>query len=150
MALTEKIPSIMQTWTPETVAELTGVPYRTLMRWLKSGHVQASVAPPRGERKQVLLSLRDVLEACVAATLRRTGHSMEYIGSLLAQLRRDGASLEDIYLIVVDGDLVSVYGSPTDATRLFEEPGQKVILPVAHWRELAQQVAYPKEQVIVA
>jgi hypothetical protein len=140
----------MEAWTPESVADLTQIPYRTLMRWLKTGCVQASLAPPRGERKQVLLSLEDVLEVCVAATLRRTGHSMDYVVSLLRQLRADGASLVDVYLIVVDDELVSIYRSAREAAKLFGEPGQKILLPVAHWRELAQRVAYPKDQVIVA
>ncbi len=150
MALRENTVTAMEAWTPDSVADMIQIPYRTLMRWLKTGCVQASVAPPRGERKQVLLSLEDVLEVCVAATLRRTGHSMEYVMSLLRQLREDGASLLDVYLIVVDEDLVSVYRSGREAARLFAEPGQKILLPVAHWRELAQRTEHAKDQVIVA
>ena len=150
MALRENANLTMQAWTPEAVATLIQIPYRTLMRWLKTGAIAASVAPPRGERKQVLLGLGDVLEVCVAATLRRTGQPMEYVVSLLRQLRQDEVSLEDVYLITVDDSVVSVYRSAREAAKLFDEPGQKILLPVAHWRELAQRIAYEKDQVIVA
>jgi hypothetical protein len=150
VALRENGTHIMQAWTPETVASLIQIPYRTLMRWLKTGCVEASVAPPRGERKQVLLGLEDVLEVCVVATLRRTGQSMEYVLSLLRQLRADGVALTDVYLITVDDEIVSVYRSAGEASKLFDEPGQKIILPVAHWRALAQGALHEEGQVIVA
>ena len=56
-------------YTASQVVELTGVPYRTLMRWAEEGVIEIE-KPPAGRGKQVLFNEKDVREIRILGKLR--------------------------------------------------------------------------------
>lgn len=92
-------------WKADRVAELLGVPYRTLMSWIEKGIFRpASYTGRRGA--PVLFSLKDVRELFVYSTLRQHFSPRE-IGGMMHALREAGHNpFSTGHFIVVKDDLV--------------------------------------------
>ena len=70
--------------------------YVKLMRWIRTGPLRATIAPPRGAGRghDVWLSLDDSIEAFVLIALRREGAPLQRLRRVVAFMRRnnlDGA-----------------------------------------------------------
>lgn len=70
-------------WTLPEVASASGVPYRTLHSWLRSGLVTASVRDDGGSGNATLFSDDDLLRAAILGALRPylTREGLALIGS---------------------------------------------------------------------
>jgi DNA-binding transcriptional MerR regulator len=128
-------------WGVGETAHLVGVERRTLALWLQRGIVKASVAPPRGRREEIRLSLDDVLEISLVAFLRQERVSMQQVRGIVERLRAEGQRLSDFELLVVtgEGEVIGFRGR-LSAMTLAKHPGQALLLPVAHWRQQAERV----------
>ncbi len=65
-------------------------PQPSLDRWVRSGLVQASIAPPRGRRYTIILSRDDAIEAATLVYLRRAGITFQRLRRVVSILRSRG------------------------------------------------------------
>lgn len=89
------------------VAQIAGVPYRTVARWADTGLTPASV-PARGTGSRRLFSFRDALRVIVASRLRSQGVDVRTIKRATEQLAREWEQrdpLADSALVAIDGRL---------------------------------------------
>jgi DNA-binding transcriptional MerR regulator len=89
------------------VQTATGVTYRQLDYWARTGVVAPSVRAARGSGSQRLYSFSDIVSVKIVKRLLDTGISLQNVRKAIAVLaERDVDSLSDVTLI---GDGVSVY-----------------------------------------
>lgn len=80
----------MQTYTPEQAAQLTGVPYRTLHRWITDGLIRPKYRRANIRKRDIELTTKDVREISILCALRRGGLSMQTLRDVLDYLRSIG------------------------------------------------------------
>ncbi|MFQ5796279.1 MAG: MerR family transcriptional regulator [Candidatus Bipolaricaulia bacterium] len=78
----------MELYSTKTVAEKAGVPYRTMMRWVKDGLITPYVYPG-GSGRPALFSKKEFREVIILARLREF-LSMQKLKEALAHLRSLG------------------------------------------------------------
>jgi len=121
----------MTTYLGREVAEIHGIPYRTLMRWAEDGLLNP-VGARRGHRYPATWHETDVREASVLAGLRRAGFSLQRLREAVDYLRSIGHNpmSSGAFLVVRTSE-----GHPADvikfcdtgeAIALLRRPGQLV------------------------
>ena len=79
----------MATYNSTEAAQIAGVPYPTLMRWVEQGLIRPQSWPGK-QRGEVEWSDKNVREASILGALRKCGFSMQKLRDILAYLRRLG------------------------------------------------------------
>lgn len=116
----------MLSWNVRQVAQIIGVPYRTLRRWIvNDGLVTLRLHTQPMANERLMLLQEDVEELWAIASLRNDGVSMQRVKRVLVSLA--GIRLSDFRAIVVQGhDVIGIpFGEPTFPYRLTD--GQIVI-----------------------
>jgi len=123
----------MELYTTQQVAEQTGVHYRTLMRWIEQGLIQAAVEGRRGQ--QTLLSKKGFREVAILAKLREF-LSLQQLRQALDFLRCQGHNpLSSGDFVVVrdirgDRSLLKICDQGEMIELLENHPGQLRLFPV--------------------
>jgi len=128
-------------YTAYEVSKITGVPYRTLMRWAEEGIVEIE-KPPAGRGKQVLFNEKDVREIRILGNLRGRV-SFQKLRRIRDYLRHLGFNpfSKGKFLVVGEGeeveDLVMICDRE-EAFSLLKVPGQLyLIVPLGEGEEVS-------------
>lgn len=78
------------TYTSKQVAEMIGVPYRTIMHWVTDGLIRPAFEQGIERRKKIRFSAKDVREASILAGLRANRLSLQQVRESLSYLRSIG------------------------------------------------------------
>ncbi|MHB1000076.1 MAG: helix-turn-helix domain-containing protein [Armatimonadota bacterium] len=120
------IPAGFMGFTPAQAAKFTGLTFRTVDNWDRTGLIIPSLHQSRGRGITRAYSFPDLVALRVAAELRSSGITVQSVRKVIDYLKqRDGAiSPLSSTLIVTDG--VDVYEPRTDdeLLSLLKEPGQ--------------------------
>ena len=117
----------------DEVADLVGIPYRSLMRWVQGGILNPEGAR-RGHRKETTWHPEDLREASVLVALRRAGFSMQKLRRALDWLRSAGhnpMSTGDFIAVRLGNgehpsELIKICDTG-EAMTLIQQPGQLVM-----------------------
>jgi DNA-binding transcriptional MerR regulator len=111
---------------------LSGVAFKRLDYWARSGFVPPSVrAPEAGYRARRRYSFRDVVELTVVRKLRDVGFSLQALRRIKKLLRRDyHAPFADAWLISDGHDVFELRKKQADIISVLHHPGQSC-LPLA-------------------
>ena len=90
-----------------TACKASGITYRQLDYWARTGLVEPSVRPATGSGTQRLYSFRDILVLKVVKRLLDTGVSLQQIRVAVGHLRERG--VDDLAQITLMSDGASVY-----------------------------------------
>lgn len=121
-------------YTGYQVAELVGVPYRSLMRWVEAGLLNPEGAR-RGHRNPATWHDKDLHEASVLAACRLIGFSMQKMRKVMTYLKSVGqnplSSGEFVCLYTGDGEPAELikFCESGEVLALVRKPGQ-VVLPL--------------------
>ena len=131
-----------------TACRVTGITYRQLDYWARTGLVEPSVRSATGSGTQRLYSFRDMLVLKVVKRLLDTGVSLQQIRAAVTHLRERG--VDDLSKITLMSDGASVYEcmSPDEVIDLVQG-GQGVFgIAVGRvWREVEGTLAeLPQER----
>jgi DNA-binding transcriptional MerR regulator len=125
-----------------TACKASGITYRQLDYWARTGLVEPSVRSATGSGTQRLYSFRDILVLKVVKRLLDTGVSLHQIRSAVGHLRQRG--VEDLAQITLMSDGASVYEC-TSADEVIDlvQGGQGVFgIAVGRvWREVEGSLA---------
>lgn len=91
----------------QTVCKITGVTYRQLDYWTRSGLITASITAAAGYGSKRLYSFRDLLEVKIITKLLDVGLSLQKVRTAVEQLRTLGNEELSAATLFCDG--VSVY-----------------------------------------
>jgi DNA-binding transcriptional MerR regulator len=111
------------------VAKHSGVNYKTLHYWSKTGFLEPSIAEASGTGSRREYSFGDLVAARVAFRLRRAGVSLQGLRRVVSHLRGLGVDrpLTSSYLVAdVTGEVFMVDGDAAVAT--LRAPGQQSFL----------------------
>lgn len=140
----------MDGFSAKQTEHLTGVAYRTLDHWAKTGLIVPEVAQAEGTGSKRLWSFANLIELRTARILRDAGVSVQALRKVVAHLRqRDGRTtpLAGTFLVAVGNDVVEVQGD--DLVSLLRQPGQvalRLVLDVGHVvTELRREAAQLQE-----
>lgn len=119
----------MKTYLAAQVADMVGVPYRTLMDWV--AHELLNPLNARsGQRIQTAWRPKDVREASVLANLRRAGFSLQNIKRACAGWERRGMPDGDFVVFRIgkgEPDDVMMFCDEDEARRQLGNPGRLVM-----------------------
>ena len=121
----------MTTYLAREVAEIHGLPYRTLMHWVEGGLLNPEGAR-RGHRYATTWHEKDLREASVLAGLRRAGFSLQRLGEAVDYLRSIGhnpmSTGEFLVVRTVEGEPADVikFCDTGEVIALLRRPGQLV------------------------
>jgi len=111
-------------------AEVTGIPYRTLDHWARTGLVTPSISEARGAGRSRLYSFTDLVALRIARELREKGISIRSLKEVVKRLRT--ISLENPlagpHLLVIGKD-VAIVKSPSEIESILLKPGQLYLTP---------------------
>lgn len=93
-------------YSTKDVCGVTGVTYRQLDYWTRTGLVGASAIPARGSGNRRRYEFRDVLEVKIVSRLLQAGLSLQKARFALEQLRRLGATEFTQAVLICDGESV--------------------------------------------
>jgi DNA-binding transcriptional MerR regulator len=118
------VTELRRSYTAGEASRASGVPYRTLDSWAKSGFVEPSILEARGSGSLRLYSFHDLVALRVARFMRESGISLLALRRVIAYLRaRDpGASLANTFLVTDGSDVYEVCGDVAVSTLL--QPNQ--------------------------
>lgn len=129
-------PGELRSFAAGDAARLTGVRYRTLDYWARSGFLQPSAATANGKGSDRLYSFRDLVALRTAGRLRRAGVGLSAIRAVLDELAR--LDLGDVkgsarYLVVIGDEVARV--DDTGLVGLMRRPhplgGAAIVVQVA-------------------
>lgn len=94
-------------YSPTVAAKLTGLNYNTILYWVRTKLVRASVQYESKQWTPVLFSFNDLLELKFIQSLREKGASTRRIRKALTFLRKEvkNRSLTDLFLDVTTDDI---------------------------------------------
>jgi DNA-binding transcriptional MerR regulator len=125
-----------------TACKASGITYRQLDYWARTGLVEPSIRPATGSGTQRLYSFRDILVLKVVKRLLDTGVSLQQIRVAVGHLRERG--VDDLAQITLMSDGASVYEC-TSADEVIDlvQGGQGVFgIAVGRvWREVEGSLA---------
>jgi DNA-binding transcriptional MerR regulator len=106
-------------------ANITGIPYRTIDNWARTGLITPSISEARGAGRSRLYSFKDLVALRVARELRDKGTSVQSLRKVIKLLRRTGldSPLAEGRLLVVGKD-VAIVRSPDEIESVLSTPGQ--------------------------
>lgn len=136
---------MLEVWSTLQAAQLVGVPYRTVRRWLNEGLVCLRLHPIPCRSERLRLVQADVEELWAIASLRQQGVSLQHIKRVLVRLA--GMRLSDFKAVLVEpnGDVIGIREGE-DASPAWERlcDGQRMI-PLDALRDALR--AHPGEQM---
>jgi DNA-binding transcriptional MerR regulator len=108
------------------VCELSGVAFKRLDYWARSGFLTPSVRAPKGGNKaRRRYSFRDVVELTVVRKLRDVGFSLQALRQIQKILRRDyHAPFAQAWLISDGHDVFELCKKRTEIVSVLRRPGQ--------------------------
>ena len=139
-------------WTIREVGSMVAQSVQTVALWVSKGPARASIAPPRGRRATILLSIQDVAEVLAISRMRESGLPMATVRSVFSLVESIDRRLGDAETVLVQGTPgeVEVRRMADGGSNLFfagnvqlvrervdpkELEDLGVVLPVWAWRE---------------
>ena len=118
-------------YSPTIASKLTGINYNTILYWVRTKLVRASVQYESKQWTPVLFSFHDLLELKFIQSLREKGAPTRRIRKALTFLRKEikGGSLSDIYLDVTTDDIHLLVG-PDKILSAVKNQGQLLLINV--------------------
>src|SRR5262249_55094398 len=111
-------------------AQITGIPYRTIDHWARTGLITPTIAGARGSGRSRLYSYTDVIALRVVRDLRDKGISTRSLRKVIEVLREQGldAPLSEAQLLVIGKD-VAIVKSTREIESVLSSPGQLYLTP---------------------
>jgi|SRR5579872_2638045 len=111
-------------------AQITGIPYRTIDHWARTGLVKPSLADSSGSGRSRVYDFKDLVALRVARDLRDKGISVQSLRKVVDLLRRDGieSPLTEVKLLVIGRD-VAIVKSTQEIESVLSVPGQFYLTP---------------------
>lgn len=103
-----------------TACSATGITYRQLDYWARTGLVEPSIRPAYGSGSQRLYSFHDVVVLKIVKRLLDTGVSLQNIRAAVAHLRSRGQTDLARMTLMSDGATVYECSSPDDVVDLLQ------------------------------
>jgi DNA-binding transcriptional MerR regulator len=125
-----------------TACRATGVTYRQLDYWARTGLLEPTVRNPSGSGTQRLYSFRDILVLKIIKRLLDTGVSLQQIRVAVTQLRERGVS--ELAEITLMSDGASVYECTSDDEVIDLVKGGQGVFGIAVgkvWHEVEGELA---------
>jgi DNA-binding transcriptional MerR regulator len=125
-----------------TACAATGITYRQLDYWARTGLVEPSIRPAYGSGTQRLYSFRDVVVLKIVKRLLDTGVSLQNIRNAVQHLRSCGPAELARMTLMSDGATVYECSSPEEVVSLLE--GGQGIFGIAVgvvWRDVESTLA---------
>ena len=137
-------------YSPTVASKLVGVNYNTILYWVRTGLVRASVRYESKQWTPVLFSFDDLLELKFIQSLRDKGAPTRRIRRALNFLRRTlkSHSLTDLYLDVTSDD-IQVYVDPEKIMSAVKNQGQMLLINVARLKSEIEERAQ-KQKIRIA
>jgi len=123
---TARLPS--GAFTAAQACRLSGVPYRSLDYWARSGFLLPSAHEATGRGTWRGYTFRDIVSLTVAKRLRDAGLSLQGIRKVMDLLRREQhleAPLAETYLLTDGRDVFQVKRGRDEVWSLLRAPGQR-------------------------
>ena len=131
------------------VVKITGVKYRTLDYWTRSGFMKPSVQTAKGTGTDRLFSFRDVIAVKVAHELRQAGVSLQALRRVVSYLRRYKKTeqpLAECRLVVKDNDVLWCENDQELISAL-RSPGQHVFRFVVDLGTVTREIEEAIERI---
>lgn len=125
-----------------TACSATGITYRQLDYWARTGLVEPSIRPAYGSGSQRLYSFRDVVVLKIVKRLLDTGVSLQNIRNAVQHLRSCGPAELARMTLMSDGATVYECSSPDEVVSLLQ--GGQGIFGIAVgvvWRDVESTLA---------
>ena len=134
--------SLPHGYSPTVAAKLTGLNYNTILYWVRTNLVRASVQYESKQWTPVLFSFNDLLELKFIKTLREKGAPTRRIRKALNFLRKEAKNkpLTDLYLDVTTDD-IHVLVSPDKILSAVKSQGQLLLINVTVLRNEIEEKA---------
>jgi DNA-binding transcriptional MerR regulator len=131
----------------QTVA-LTGVPYRTLDYWARSGFLVPSIMDAAGIGTKRRYAFRDLIALRVAIELRRAGISQQSLRQVVRYIRHTHGIEQPLAAtrLLVAGNDVVLARSEGDLLSVLRRPGQSVLQFVVDLGRLVQELQQEVEK----
>jgi DNA-binding transcriptional MerR regulator len=111
-------------------AQITGIPYRTMDHWARTGLITPSISAARGSGRSRLYSFKDLLALRVVRDLREKGISVQSLRKVIELLRKTGldSPLTQAQLLVIGKD-VAIVNNTQEIESVLSAPGQLYLTP---------------------
>ena len=111
-------------------AEITGIPYRTIDHWARTGLIRPSISEARGSGRCRLYSSLDLLALRVVRDLRDKGVSVQSLRKVIQLLRTTGldSPLAEAQLLVIGKDVALIHNA-REIESVLSTPGQLYLTP---------------------
>jgi DNA-binding transcriptional MerR regulator len=135
--------------------ELSGIAFKRLDYWARSGFITPSVrAPEGGNKARRRYSFRDVVELTVVRKLRDIGFSLQALRQIQKILRRDyHAPFAQAWLISDGHDVFELCKKKADIVSVLRRPGQlclpTMVLDVGATAQELMELAAAKHQTTI-
>src|ERR1051325_3166802 len=103
-----KQPEMRDRFSATEASSVSGVPYKTVDYWAKTGFIVPSIAAARGSGTERRYSFDDLVALRVARQLRKEGASMQALRKVVTALRNYKTDFASSRLIVVGSDIALV------------------------------------------
>ena len=137
-------------YSPTIASKLVGVNYNTILYWVRTGLVRASVRYESKQWTPVLFSFSDLLELKFIQSLRDKGAPTRRIRKALSFLRRTLKKHDfmDLYLDVTNDD-IHVYTGTDGIVSAVKNQGQLLLINVSMLRNEIEEKAR-KQKIKIA
>jgi DNA-binding transcriptional MerR regulator len=109
-------------------ARITGIPYRTIDHWARTGLITPSISEGRGAGRSRLYNLKDLIALRVARDLRDRGISIQSLRKVVKKLRSTGLNLAGAQLLVIGKD-IAIINDAREIESVLSVPGQLYLTP---------------------
>src|SRR5215475_4319510 len=130
----------MAGFTAKQVVALTGVPYKRLDSWAKSGFLIPSIAEADGTGSRRLYSFQDLVTLRTAKILRDAGISLQGLRKVVQFLRDTHGTEQPLAhtRLIVAGDDVLMVQTDGELMSVLRYPGQHVLRVIVDLGRLVQ------------
>lgn len=131
-----------QGYSPTLASKLLGINYNTILYWVRTKLVRASVRYESKQWTPVLFSFNDLLELKFIQSLREKGAPTRRIRKALTFLRKQAKSspLADLYLDVTTDDIHLVM-SPDQILSAVQSQGQLLLINISRLKSEIEERA---------
>ncbi len=128
-------------------SQITGIPYRTIDHWARTGLLTPSISEARGSGRSRLYSFKDVLALRVIRDLREKGIPAQALRKVIKLLRRTGmdSRLDEVQLLVIGKD-VAIVNNTREIESVLSAPGQLYLTPALIF-DLRKPIAEVRREV---
>jgi DNA-binding transcriptional MerR regulator len=111
-------------------ARVTGIPYRTIDHWARTGLITPSISEARGTGRSRLYSFSDLIALRVIRELRDKGTSIQSLRKVVKRLRVAGINspLVEARFLVIGKD-VAIINNANEIESTLSKPGQLYLTP---------------------